>query len=84
MQGSKEGVLPVVSPNGGRLSTVGSLGVVADDAAFDISDVRNTALAALRVNGRTALYQVDLASGRATRIGPVAEGAALRGLAIEP
>jgi hypothetical protein len=84
MQGSREGVQPVVSPNTGRLRTVGALGVGFEDAAFDISDVRNTALAALRYRGATRLYRVDLASGRASLVGPVAEGGSLRGMAIEP
>jgi Domain of unknown function (DUF4394) len=85
MQGSAEGTQPVVSPNSGLLSTVGELGTGAiDDASFDIADVDNTALAALRVRGRTQLHRVDLATGRARLIGPVADGGRLRGLAIEP
>lgn len=84
MQGSREDVQPVVSPNTGRLTTVGSLGVAFEDAAFDISDVHNLPLAALRTRGGTHLYRVDLASGRAWRIGPVADGGDLRGMAIAP
>ena len=84
-QGSIEGAQPVVSPNTGLLATVGALGVGAvDDAAFDIADVSNTALAALRHGGVTRLHVVDLATGRATVIGRVADGRALAGLAIEP
>lgn len=53
-QGSVEGVEPVVSPNSGQLSTVGALGVAGiSDAHFDISDVTNTALAALSTSRRT-------------------------------
>lgn len=85
MQGSPERVQPVVSPNTGQLRTVGALGTgPVDDAAFDISDVSNTALAALRSGGRTRLYLIDLASGRARLLGSVGQGQGLRGLAIEP
>ena len=74
-----------MSPNTGALWSVGALGTGAiDDAAFDIADVDNAALAALRQGGRTRLYSVDLASGRATPIGRVGSGQALWGLAIEP
>jgi Domain of unknown function (DUF4394) len=84
-QGSLEGAQPVVSPNSGLLATVGALGTGAvDDAAFDIADVGNTALAALRQRGVTRLHLIDLASGRATALGRVADGQALAGLAIEP
>jgi Domain of unknown function (DUF4394) len=87
MQGSREGVQPVVSPNAGRLTTIGALGLGPfADAAFDIADRSNAAYAAIRVSpsGPTRLYGVDLASGRAEPIGTVDAGAPLRGLAIEP
>lgn len=84
-QGSVEGLQPAISPNTGLLFTVGPLGTGAvDDAAFDIADTSNAALAALRQNGRTRLYLVDLASGRATVLGTVGDGRALWGMAIEP
>ncbi len=84
-QGSMEGAQPMVSPNVGLLSTIGSLGTgPLDDAAFDISDVGNTALAAVARKGRTMLVSVDLASGRSTPIGSVDRGGALWGIAIEP
>jgi len=85
MQGSREGQTPVVSPNTGQLRTVGSLGVGAlEDASLDISDVRNTPLAALRVNGQTRLYVLDLGTGQARLLGTVSDGRALWGMAIEP
>lgn len=85
IQGSREGTAPVVSPNTGRLTTVGALGTgPLQDAAFDISDLDNSALAALRIAGRTRLYQVDLATGRATLLGTVGDGQPLAGMAIEP
>ena len=84
-QGTHESVQPAISPNTGWLFPVGALGTgPVEDAAFDISDVDNHALAALRQRGRTQLHWLDLATGRATRIGPVGNGQALWGLAIEP
>ena len=87
MQGSLEGAVPVVSPNTGQLRTVGALGLGAlTDVAFDISDVANTALIAVRTASepRTRLHRVDLATGRATDLGQVGDGSALIGVAIEP
>jgi len=85
MQGSKEGAQPVVSPNTGQLRTVGALGTgPVEDAAFDISDVDNTPLAALRSNGRTRLYLLNLDTGKAQALGTLADGRPLWGLAIEP
>lgn len=86
-QGTREGVSPMVSPNTGRLFTVGPLGLgPLVDVAFDIADLNNKALAAVRTAGdaRTRLYEVDLSSGRARLVGTVGQGAALRGLAIAP
>ncbi|MDP2227265.1 MAG: DUF4394 domain-containing protein [Moraxellaceae bacterium] len=85
IQGSKEGEQPVVSPNTGLLAVVGPLlaGSI-EDAALDIADVNNTALAALRSAGRTQLYQIDLDTGRASRIGRIGSGEAIAGMAIEP
>ena len=84
-QGSKEGTDPAVSPNTGQLRTVGSLGVSAiEDASLDLSDLNNTAFAALKTAGTTRLYLVDLASGKATLVGTVAAGGGLLGMAIEP
>ena len=86
-QGTREGVVPAVSPNTGRLFTVGTLGAGAfERASFDISDVSNAAYAALTAAGasRSVLYRVNLASGAATRIGTIGGGAAVHGLAIEP
>ena len=87
MQGSAEGVQPMISPNTGQLRTVGLLGTgPLAEAHFDISDVANTALLAARGVGQsvTRLYQVDLASGRARELGVVGRGERLLGLAIEP
>lgn len=86
-QGSLEGMQPVVSPNTGRLFTVGPLGVgPIAQVQFDISDIGNVAYAAIDApNSRaTVLYRVDLKTGAASRIGTVGSAAALVGLAIEP
>ena len=87
MQGSREGATPVVSPNTGQLRTVGALGLgPLTDVAFDISDVANTPLIAVRTvaEPRTRLHRVDLATGQTTDLGQVGDGRALIGLAIEP
>lgn len=86
-QGTKEGVAPVVSPNTGRLWTVGALGIGAfDHATFDISDLSNTAYAGVRntADKTTRWYRVDLASGKAQFVGTVGGGEVLVGAAIEP
>ncbi len=86
-QGSVEGVQPVVSPNTGRLFTVGALGTGAlADASLDIADVSGTAFAALRTSaqGPTKLYLVNLESGKAEALGNVATGATLVGIAVIP
>ena len=84
MQGSHEGDTPAVSPNTGRLRTVGPLGVAGIvQAELDISDLKNTPLASLRTD-RTRLYEIDLRSGHATLLGPLADGSPVRGIAIEP
>lgn len=83
-QGSKEGVQPVVSPNTGKLYTVGSLGIGSfQRATLDISDLSNAAYAAITADGKSSWYRVDLATGKATRIGTVEAGPVV-GAAIEP
>lgn len=87
MQGSREGGMPVESPNLGVLRTVGALGTgPLAGATLDISDVNNTALAALRTvnDRRTRLYKLNLETGAATLVGTVANGQPLVGMAIEP
>ena len=71
LQGSREGTLPVVSPNTGQLTAVGDLGTgPLQDADFDIADINNAALAALRAGGRTRLHAIDLPiTGRVLKIG---------------
>lgn len=84
-QGTKEGVQPMVSPNTGRLYTVGSLGIGSfAHATLDISDVSNAAYAAVSQGSVSRWYRIDLSSGRATLIGTIAGGEAVVGAAIEP
>lgn len=86
-QGTKEGVTPAVSPNTGRLYTVGMLGTGPfERASFDVSDVSNTAYAGIGSSeGRsTRWYRIDLASGAATFIGTVGGGEPITGSAIKP
>jgi hypothetical protein len=86
-QGTKEGVTPSVSPNSGRLWSVGLLGTGPfERASFDISDVSSTAYAGVTAAARqpTRWYRIDLASGRASFVGTVGGGEAITGSAIEP
>ncbi|GHG77330.1 hypothetical protein GCM10010919_32880 [Alishewanella longhuensis] len=86
-QGSVEGTEPAVSPNTGQLFTVGALGITdLQQVSFDISDLNNIGLIAVstKTDTATTLYQVDLATGKAHKVGVLAEGSALAGIAIEP
>ncbi len=74
-------------PNDGTLADIGALGVIADaDADFDIlfAGGINYPLAALRVGGVTGVYAIDLTSGQAVLIGPVAGNPSLTGFAVSP
>ena len=87
VQGTRETVLPAVSPNQGVLLTVGPLGQgPLASASFDIADVSNRALGALQPVNRTTtgLYDIDLESGKARFIGRLLDGKPVRGIAIEP
>lgn len=86
-QGTVEGSSPAVSPNTGQLYTVGNLGLDSlQQVSFDISDLKNIALIAVSTTAMpdSTLYQVDLTSGKTTKLGKLATGSALRGIAIEP
>jgi hypothetical protein len=81
-QGSAGGM--PVSPNTGRLFTVGRLGVDASDAAsFDIT-ADGRAFAALTRPGEStsALYAIDLATGAARSLGTLGAGQVIRGLTV--
>ena len=88
LQGSHEDASPFVSPDLGGLTVVGPLGTgPLADAAFDIADVDNATFAAVRAEASgapTRLLRVDLGRGSAQDLGPLGDGEAVRGLAIEP
>ena len=86
-QGTRETEVNQVSPNTGKLYTVGSLatGPVVD-AHFDIADVTNAAYVALSTQDRASytLYKINLDNAELTKIGELASGNAIVGMAIEP
>ena len=87
MQGSREDMQPVVSPNLGQLSTIGQLGLgKLKDASFDISDLSNISLAAIRTAHPrlTRLVQIDLKSGKAKTLGTLGNGEPIVCVAIQP
>ncbi|WP_406698905.1 DUF4394 domain-containing protein [Singulisphaera sp. Ch08] len=79
-------------PNDGTLATVGSLGVDATSVVgFDIlttgekANPTNQAIAALQVGGSTGLYTVNLATGSATLVGTIGDGATqIVGMTVAP
>ncbi|WP_206099278.1 DUF4394 domain-containing protein [Rheinheimera mangrovi] len=86
-QGSKEGTTPAVSPNTGQLFTVGSLGLQSlQQISFDISDLSNLSFMAVSTTAEPAstLYQLDLQTGQNKKLGTLANGQGLLGMAIEP
>ncbi|QTN26408.1 DUF4394 domain-containing protein [Rhodoferax sp. AJA081-3] len=85
-QGSREGVLPAVSPNTGQFFTVGSLGMPFATAAFDIQVLSDVAFAALNSDGGAASrwVTIDLKTGVAKSLGMVGGGEPVVGIALEP
>jgi hypothetical protein len=85
-QGSREGVVPAVSPNTGQLFTVGSLGMTFNNASFDIQALSDVAFAALNSDGSTASrwVMIDLKTGAAKSLGTVGGGERVVGIAMEP
>lgn len=74
-------------PNAGTLNAGVTLGVSADAGnGFDIDARTNTGFAVLRTGSQTVLYRINLAATAeaATRVGPVADGEAIRGIALAP
>lgn len=74
-------------PNGGRLTTVGRLGLnTVDETGFDISGETGTAFAILTPSSprRSNLYRVNLETGAATPVGPVGPFGRYSGLTIVP
>ena len=85
-QGSREGVMPAVSPNTGQLFTIGSLGLAFNNASFDIQAVSDVAFAALNSEGTSASrwVMIDLKTGAAKSLGTVGGGERVVGIALEP
>ena len=84
------GINGAPSPNGGVVTDIGPLGLTlapTKDGGFDISGATGTAYAALTDNadGVTALYMVNLATGAATKIGPIGAGTVeIRSMTVVP
>lgn len=85
-QGSREGVLPAVSPNTGQLFTIGSLGMTFNNASFDIQALSDVAFAALNSDGTSASrwVMIDLKTGAARSLGTIGGGERVLGVAMEP
>ena len=85
-QGSREGVMPAVSPNTGQLFTIGSLGMAFNNASFDIQALSDVAFAALNSDGSMASrwVMIDLKTGAAKSLGAVGGGERVVGIAMEP
>jgi len=85
---SNRDVLTLVNaPNGGRMTTVGPLGVnTSEDVGFDIvgPDAAREVYASLTVGGRSELYTINLTTGAATRVARIGGPAAVRGIAVAP
>ncbi|MBU1360955.1 MAG: DUF4394 domain-containing protein [Gammaproteobacteria bacterium] len=72
-------------PNNGTLNAGVTLGVTADSVnGFDIDATNNAGFAALTVGGETALYRINLGAtaNAATKVGTIAGGAPITGLAL--
>ena len=86
-QGSREGKVPVVSPNTGQLFTVGTLGAGRiENVSFDIADVSGIAYMAARQSGASGSewFEIDLLSGKAKKLGTIGTIDTVVGIAIEP
>jgi hypothetical protein len=82
-------LVKIPSPNDGKVTTVGDLGVVvADDTlGFDIRGTEETKLEAylaMRVGDKNNLYRVDLATAKTTLVAPIGVELPIHGMAIDP
>ncbi|MEY4539780.1 MAG: hypothetical protein RLZZ306_1537 [Bacteroidota bacterium] len=69
-------------PNNGTLVEVGSLGTdISMSAGFDINPAGDVALAAVMVSSKWELHQIDLTTGKTTKLGDLPTGN-ITGLAI--
>ncbi len=86
VQGSREGVVPAVSPNTGKLFTVGKLGAgSAERVSFDIADSTGAGFAAFtQRRGGSRFYLINLETGTATFLGTIGGGELVRGITFEP
>ncbi len=86
VQGSREGVVPAVSPNTGKLFTVGKLGAgPAERVSFDIADSTGAGFAAFtQSRGGSRFYLINLETGTATFLGTIGGGELVRGITFEP
>lgn len=86
VQGSREGVVPAVSPNTGKLFTVGKLGAgSAERVSFDIADSTGAGFAAFtQSRGGSRFYLINLETGTATFLGTIGGGELVRGVTFEP
>jgi len=75
----------IPNPNGGLLTTIGSLGVNAvGDVAFDIAPSGIAFAAIVDAGNLTQLYRINLSTGAATLVGILGSGSAIRGIAVVP
>jgi hypothetical protein len=84
-QGTVQGAPNPVSPNTGRLFTVGALGVKIESGpvSFDISPA-NEGFVSLPCGRHTRVYRIDLATGAATDLGRVGIDEQVRAVAVRP
>ena len=85
-QGSREGVIPAISPNTGQLFTIGSVGMGFNNASFDIQTLSDAAFAALNsdAGAATRWVTIDLKTGIAKSLGTIGGGERVIGIALEP
>ncbi len=87
MQGSRDTAATPISPDTGRLFTMGATGVgPIQHAAFDIADLTGTAfLSVMRPGaGRSGFYPLDLDSSKATYLARIEGRQAVRAISFEP
>ena len=84
-QGSREGVVPAVSPNTGQFFTIGGLGMPFNTAAFDIHALTDVSFAALNSEAAGSRWvTIDLKTGSAKSLGIIGGGERVVGIALEP
>lgn len=83
----KKILVKLASPNNGKITTVGPLGVATTDlVGFDIVGADNMAYSSLSTaaNGASGLYTINLSTGAATLVGTIGNSSPLRGIAVTP